>query len=86
MANNVSVPVDMQLVETALAAELLGIELRTLENWRSQGRGPRYIKVGSRVRYRVADLIDYIELNCHGHTSDKSLSMHKAVIGKMEAK
>jgi hypothetical protein len=29
---------------------------RTLERWRWEGRGPRYLKVGGRVVYRVADI------------------------------
>lgn len=29
---------------------------RTLERWRSQGTGPRYLKVGGRVVYRLQDI------------------------------
>ena len=29
---------------------------RTLERWRWLGRGPRHIKVGARVLYRVEDI------------------------------
>ncbi len=39
----------------------LGICPRTLDNWRSQGRGPRYIRVGRRIVYRVEDLEAYLE-------------------------
>ena len=28
------------------AAELLGFSVRTLQSWRMQGGGPRYVKVG----------------------------------------
>jgi hypothetical protein len=28
----------------------------TLRNWRWSGRGPNALKIGSRVRYRVADV------------------------------
>ena len=28
----------------------------TLAHWRSEGRGPAYIKIGSRVAYRGTDL------------------------------
>ena len=31
----------------------------TLANWRHQGIGPRFTKVGARVLYRVGDIIDY---------------------------
>lgn len=29
---------------------------RTLERWRSQGQGPRYLKIGGRVLYRLEDI------------------------------
>ena len=28
----------------------------TMAHWRSEGRGPAYVKIGSRVAYRGADL------------------------------
>lgn len=37
-------------------AERLGVPLATLARWRSQGTGPRYLKVGRHVRYRIADV------------------------------
>jgi len=36
-------------------AEAYGVAVGTLRNWRSQGRGPKYHKVGSRVLYRPGD-------------------------------
>lgn len=42
-------------------AEYLGIPESTLAQWRSQGRGPQFIKLESRlVRYRRSDLDAYI--------------------------
>lgn len=43
------------------AAEFLGIPLGTLAQWRSQRRGPPYIKLEDRlVRYRRSDLEKYL--------------------------
>ena len=43
------------------AAEFLGIPEGTLAQWRSQRRGPPYVKLESRlVRYRLSDLEAYI--------------------------
>jgi excisionase family DNA binding protein len=43
------------------AAEFLGIPLGTLAQWRSQRRGPPYIKLEERlVRYRHSDLEEYL--------------------------
>lgn len=43
-------------VDTPGAARHLGLAVATLNQWRSQGRGPRYSKAGRSVRYAVADL------------------------------
>jgi predicted DNA-binding transcriptional regulator AlpA len=43
------------------AAEFLGLPENTLAQWRSQRRGPLYVKLESRlVRYRRCDLEAYI--------------------------
>lgn len=43
------------------AAEFLGLPESTLAQWRSQRRGPLYVKLESRlVRYRRSDLAGYI--------------------------
>ncbi|UZW60270.1 helix-turn-helix transcriptional regulator [Lysobacter enzymogenes] len=47
-------------MDTAQAAEMLGISKSTLDKKRCEGRGPRYIKLGSRVFYRQEDLDAYI--------------------------
>lgn len=38
-----------------------GPHVRTLKNWRSQGRGPRYHKIGNRVLYRRSDVQEWID-------------------------
>ena len=48
------------LLTTAEAAEVLGYSDQTLKQWRSQGRGPAYIKDGNQIRYLPADLKDWI--------------------------
>lgn len=37
----------------------------TLANWRSKRKGPRFTKVGARVRYRLQDVIAYEIQNTH---------------------
>jgi len=41
--------------EVELAARL-GVSRSTLQSWRYNGRGPRFIKIGRLVRYRYADV------------------------------
>lgn len=43
------------------AAKYLGVAPQTLANWRSLGRGPKHMKLGGRVFYRLADLEAFIE-------------------------
>ncbi|WP_421355117.1 helix-turn-helix domain-containing protein [Microbacterium phosphatis] len=46
---------------------MLGVSVRTLQNWRYEGRGgPTYVKVGANVRYTGQALIDFIA----AHTVD----------------
>ena len=43
-------------LNTLQAAAYLGVKRGTLEVWRSLGKGPRYLKLGSRVVYEIEDL------------------------------
>lgn len=43
------------------AAAVLDISPRTLEYLRVKGSGPRFVKVGRRVRYRATDLTAYLD-------------------------
>jgi predicted DNA-binding transcriptional regulator AlpA len=50
------------LIDEKEAAHLLGTAVATLRNWRSQGTGPKFRKIGLRlVRYYRSDLVDFIE-------------------------
>ena len=55
------------LDQKALAARWL-ISERTLEQWRWQGKGPRYLKIGARVVYRLADVEAYEAARVHANT------------------
>jgi predicted DNA-binding transcriptional regulator AlpA len=48
-------------LKTSEAAAFLNIRPATLEQWRWSGRGPRYIKIGRSVRYRLTDLNAYLD-------------------------
>lgn len=44
-------------MNTAAAAEYLGLSAVTLKRWRSQGKGPSFIRLGEKiVKYRQTDL------------------------------
>ena len=44
------------------AAEFLGVAVQTLRNWRNTRRGPAYFKIGRSVRYRMGDLVEYMDV------------------------
>ena len=51
-----------KLHRTKKAAEILGLEERTLDKWRLLGKGPKFVRVGTRaIRYRHEDLVNFIE-------------------------
>lgn len=39
----------------------LGVTTTTLQTWRCEGKGPRYIKLGKSVFYRFGDVQDWID-------------------------
>ena len=43
------------------AAEFLGFHEITLCQWRRQGRGPVWMRLGNRIRYRREDLDTWLE-------------------------
>jgi hypothetical protein len=47
---------ESQRVDTIEAASRLGLKPGTLEVWRSLGRGPRFLKIGRKVFYKIEDL------------------------------
>jgi predicted DNA-binding transcriptional regulator AlpA len=51
----------IRLLKTEAAGEYLGLSVRTLENWRYQGRGPKWIHMKRTVRYDLRDLDVWIE-------------------------
>ncbi|WP_426699658.1 helix-turn-helix transcriptional regulator [Rhodanobacter sp. Col0626] len=49
------------LVDERKTAVILDVEVGTLRNWRAQGKGPRFRKIGERmVRYHITDLAAFI--------------------------
>ena len=42
------------------ASALLGISMKTLQNWRWRGMKPRFIKMHGCVRYSVEDLLEFV--------------------------
>jgi predicted DNA-binding transcriptional regulator AlpA len=51
-------------------AEILRCSVHSLNKWRLTGAGPRFVYVGSRVRYRRSDIEAFIDRSTRASTSD----------------
>lgn len=63
-------------------SERLNVSLASLRRWRLEGRGPRFVKVGSLVRYRPEDLDEWLANLPAGGVS---LSRQSRTRGRFEA-
>lgn len=61
---------DDRLIDTTEAAKILYAKPQTLHVWRHQGKGPTYLKIGRLVRYRMSDLVAFMEKNTRHSTSE----------------
>jgi len=64
----------MQLLDQREAARLLRLSERTMERLRLLGTGPRYVKCGRSVRYRLDLIEQWIAARTVSNTSEVSLS------------
>lgn len=48
------------LLGYAEVSSFTGIPVNTLKDWRGKGKGPRSAVIGGHVRYRHADVLDWI--------------------------
>lgn len=69
-------PTAIKLLNTAQAAELLGVKKNTLEIWRYEKKGPKFRKVGALVRYAEADLLAYLDERTRTGTSHQGLQSY----------
>ncbi len=58
------------VLDTRAAADFLGVSARTLEGFRVRGGGPRFVKIGGAVRYRVESLDAFLRQQERASTSD----------------
>lgn len=55
-----TVPEDRVLLTAGDVSIMTGFTESTLANWRASGSGPRYVKIGSAVRYRIEDFEEWL--------------------------
>lgn len=59
----------MKQLTTLQAANFLNLSANTLNQWRYQKKGPKFLKLQKLVRYREQDLIEYMESQIRTGTS-----------------
>lgn len=61
-------PAQSPLLSPESAAAYLQVNPGTLANWRVQGCGPKYVRVGRRAFYRRSNLDEWIEARVYERT------------------
>jgi excisionase family DNA binding protein len=49
------------LLTSSQVSQYLRVPASTLANWRYQGRGPAFVRLGGHVRYRASDVTEWID-------------------------
>jgi len=58
---NPTTPTPAEMLNERDAADLLGLRPPTLRAWRFQRRGPAFVRLGRSVRYKRADLLEFLD-------------------------
>ncbi len=66
-------PGDRRVLNENELAQRWGISPKTLQRWRSEGRGPKYLKLSKRVSYPLETVIDFEASALHDSTSERSV-------------
>ena len=59
------------------AGRYLHLNARTLANWRALGKGPRFIRSGSRALYRQSELERWLDAQTFAHTAQERSRRHR---------
>lgn len=63
------------LLKQADVRAILNLADATLEQWRLKGQGPKFVKLGRAVRYRLSDVQAYISgLSAHNSTTEADVA------------
>lgn len=71
-AINTMSPGDRRVLNENELAQRWGVSPKTLQRWRSEGRGPRYLKLSKRVSYPLESVIEFERGALHDSTSERA--------------
>lgn len=57
---------EILLLKELQASEYLNVSRGFLRTCRSKGTGPKYVRIGRAIRYRLEDLQEYVHKNISG--------------------
>ena len=49
------------LISIEALSQYLGVPVTTIRDWRTDGKGPRAIRVGGRVRFATSDVLTWLD-------------------------
>jgi hypothetical protein len=64
-------PSDRRVLNERELAGRWGVSVKTLQRWRTEGRGPRYLKLSKKVVYPVESIIDFESWSLFESTSER---------------
>jgi predicted DNA-binding transcriptional regulator AlpA len=64
---------DRRVLNENELAQRWGLSPKTLQRWRSEGRGPRYLKLSKRVSYPLDSVFEFERSALHDSTSERSV-------------
>ena len=73
-AINTLAPGDRRVLNENELAQRWGVSPKTLQRWRSEGRGPRYLKLSKRVSYPLEAIFDFEYSALHESTAERAMA------------
>lgn len=73
-AINTLAPGDRRVLNENELAQRWGVSPKTLQRWRSEGRGPRYLKLSKRVSYPLEAIVDFEYSALHESTAERVMA------------
>ena len=67
-------PGDRWVLNENELAQRWGVSPKTLQRWRSEGRGPRYLKLSKRVSYPLEAILDFEYSALHESTAERVMA------------
>ncbi|MFT0532410.1 helix-turn-helix transcriptional regulator [Castellaniella hirudinis] len=64
-------PGDRRVLNENELAQRWGLSPKTLQRWRSEGSGPRYLKLSRRVSYPIETILEFEQRILHRSTSER---------------